>query len=108
LIYLGHGCHYWGPTGIPGENHWPVGIHWQTLPQNIASSTHYKGQAIKDKGQTMIYKRLTQKLQRNEINENETKRNDTESTKTKRNETKATKWKRNKTKPMKAKRNQRK
>ena len=54
---------YRGPTGIPGENHWPVGIHWQTLPQNIASSTHYKGQAIKDKGQTMIYKRLTQKLQ---------------------------------------------
>jgi hypothetical protein len=26
-------------------------------------STHYKGQAKKDKGQTMIYKKLTQKLQ---------------------------------------------
>jgi hypothetical protein len=28
-------------TGIPGENHWPVTSHWQTLAQNIASSTQY-------------------------------------------------------------------
>jgi hypothetical protein len=26
-------------TGVPGENHWPVESHWQTLSQNVVSST---------------------------------------------------------------------
>ena len=26
-------------TGVPGENHRPVTIHWQTLSHNVASST---------------------------------------------------------------------
>jgi len=26
-------------TGVPGENHWSVGSHWQTLSHNIALST---------------------------------------------------------------------
>jgi len=25
-------------TAIPGENHWPVASHWQTLSHNVASS----------------------------------------------------------------------
>jgi hypothetical protein len=23
-------------TGVPGENHWPVASHWQTLSHNVA------------------------------------------------------------------------
>ena len=26
-------------TGVPGENHWPVASHWQTLSHNVVSST---------------------------------------------------------------------
>ena len=26
-------------TGVPGENHWPVVSHWQTLSHNVVSST---------------------------------------------------------------------
>ena len=26
-------------TGEPGENHWPVASHWQTLSYNVVSST---------------------------------------------------------------------
>jgi len=26
-------------TGAPGENHWPVASHWQTLSHNVVSST---------------------------------------------------------------------
>jgi hypothetical protein len=26
-------------TGEPGENHWPVASHWQTISHNIVSST---------------------------------------------------------------------
>jgi hypothetical protein len=26
-------------TGVPGENHWPVTSHWQTLSHNVVSST---------------------------------------------------------------------
>jgi hypothetical protein len=26
-------------TGGPGENHWPVASHWQTLLHNVVSST---------------------------------------------------------------------
>ena len=26
-------------TGIPGENHRPAAIHWQTLSNNVVSST---------------------------------------------------------------------
>jgi hypothetical protein len=26
-------------TGIPGENHWPVASHWQTLSHNVVSNT---------------------------------------------------------------------
>jgi len=26
-------------TGVPGENHWPVRSHWQTLSPNVVSST---------------------------------------------------------------------
>ena len=26
-------------TGVPGENHRPAAIHWQTLSHNVASST---------------------------------------------------------------------
>jgi hypothetical protein len=25
-------------TGVPGENHWPVASHWQTLSRNVVSS----------------------------------------------------------------------
>jgi hypothetical protein len=25
-------------TGVPGENHWPVASHWQTLSHNVVSS----------------------------------------------------------------------
>ena len=28
-----------GEIGVPGENHWPVASHWQTLSQNVVSST---------------------------------------------------------------------
>jgi hypothetical protein len=24
-------------TGVPGENHWPVASHWQTLSHNVVS-----------------------------------------------------------------------
>jgi hypothetical protein len=32
-------------TGVPGENHRPVASHWQTLSQNVVSSTlhHERG-----------------------------------------------------------------
>jgi hypothetical protein len=32
-------------TGVPGENHWPVVSHWQTLSHNVVSSTphHERG-----------------------------------------------------------------
>jgi len=32
-------------TGVPGENHWPVTSHWQTLSLNEVSSTphHERG-----------------------------------------------------------------
>jgi hypothetical protein len=26
-------------TGVPGENHWPVARHWQTLSHNVTSRT---------------------------------------------------------------------
>jgi hypothetical protein len=26
-------------TGVPGENHWPVASHWQTLSHSVVSST---------------------------------------------------------------------
>ena len=26
-------------TGVPGEKHWPVASHWQTLSDNVVSST---------------------------------------------------------------------
>ena len=26
-----------GETGVPGENHWPVGSHWQTFSHNVVS-----------------------------------------------------------------------
>jgi hypothetical protein len=26
-------------TGVPGENHWPVASHWQSLSHNVVSST---------------------------------------------------------------------
>ena len=26
-------------TGVPGENHWPVASHWQTLSYNVVLST---------------------------------------------------------------------
>jgi len=26
-------------TGVPGENHWHVASHWQTLSHNVVSST---------------------------------------------------------------------
>jgi hypothetical protein len=26
-------------TRLPGENHWPVTIHWQTLSHNVVLST---------------------------------------------------------------------
>ena len=26
-------------TGVPGENHWPVTSHWETLSHNVVSST---------------------------------------------------------------------
>jgi hypothetical protein len=26
-------------TGVPGENHWPVASHWQTVSHNVVSST---------------------------------------------------------------------
>jgi hypothetical protein len=25
--------------GVPGENHWPITSHWQTLSHNVVSST---------------------------------------------------------------------
>jgi len=28
-----------GETGVPGENYRPVASHWQTLSQNVVSST---------------------------------------------------------------------
>ena len=28
-----------GGNGVPGENHWPVACHWQTLLHNVVSST---------------------------------------------------------------------
>jgi len=28
-----------GETGLPGENHWHVTSHWQTLSHNAVSST---------------------------------------------------------------------
>jgi hypothetical protein len=28
-----------GLTGVPGENHRPIGSHWQSLSNNIVSST---------------------------------------------------------------------
>jgi hypothetical protein len=28
-------------TGVPGENHRPVTSHWQTLSQNVVSSTPF-------------------------------------------------------------------
>jgi hypothetical protein len=31
-------------TEVPGENHWPVASHWQTLSYNVVSSTpHMSG-----------------------------------------------------------------
>ena len=30
-------------TGVPGENHWPVASHWQTLSHNAVSSTPHMG-----------------------------------------------------------------
>jgi hypothetical protein len=32
-------------TGVPGENHRPVGSHWQTLSHNVVSGTprHERG-----------------------------------------------------------------
>ena len=31
-------------TGVPGENHWPVASHWQTLSLNVVSSTSHHEQ----------------------------------------------------------------
>jgi hypothetical protein len=28
-----------GGNRVPGENHWPVASHWQTLLHNVVSST---------------------------------------------------------------------
>ena len=31
-------------TGVPGENHWPIVSHWETLSYNFVSSTpHFSG-----------------------------------------------------------------
>jgi hypothetical protein len=31
-------------TGVPGENHWPIASHWETLSHNVVSSTpHFSG-----------------------------------------------------------------
>ena len=30
-------------TGVPGENHWPVASHWETLPNyDVWSTPHHK------------------------------------------------------------------
>ena len=31
-------------TGVPGEKHWPVASHWQTLSHNVVSSTPHHEQ----------------------------------------------------------------
>jgi hypothetical protein len=33
-------------TGVPGENHWPVASHWQTLSYNVVSSAPRREQII--------------------------------------------------------------
>ena len=38
-LYRGGQFYCWEDTGIPGENHWPVASHWQTLSHNVVSST---------------------------------------------------------------------
>ena len=37
-LYCG-GQFYLEETGVPGENHQPVAIHWQTISHNVVSST---------------------------------------------------------------------
>ena len=34
-------------AGIPGENHRPIGIHWQTLSHTVVSSTPRLKQGLK-------------------------------------------------------------
>ena len=29
-------------TEVPGENHWPVASHWQTLSYNVSSTPHHE------------------------------------------------------------------
>ena len=38
-LYHGGSVLYVVETGLPGENHWPVASHWQTLSHNVVSST---------------------------------------------------------------------
>jgi hypothetical protein len=33
-------------TGVPGENHWPVASHWQTLSHNVVASTSHHEQGL--------------------------------------------------------------
>ena len=36
-------------SGVPGENHWPVTSHWQTLPQQKVHTTKVKRKRTKDR-----------------------------------------------------------
>ena len=36
-LYLGGQFYWWRKSWVPGENHWPVASHWQTLSHNVVS-----------------------------------------------------------------------
>ena len=38
-IFLVGQFHWWRKPEYPGESHWPIASHWQTLSYNVISST---------------------------------------------------------------------
>jgi len=58
IFQLYHGVKFYmwrkADTGVPGENHWPVACHWQTLSHNaVRDNTMAKRKGTK--GQATIY-----------------------------------------------------
>jgi len=43
-----------GNRRVPGENHWPVPSHWQTLSHNVVSSTPRLSELVFDGGDNSL------------------------------------------------------